>query len=649
MLPNSDDLKNMGFVYEGQPFIRIVPKRQVDVESLDYVYEAQPFLTNPGTENVDVTFDEPIPVLDQLTTYFPGGQDTLPIVDFLTTNAADRVSFNEPCYILDELFTSATSRVDIEITGSVELRVLSAYETNGSVELKVKQAVDLTGTVALNVLADNLVGVTNATAADNPTQTTLILGGQTIYSHPATLPPNGLSNARCYINYLCNSLFSDQSLSNFLKWNISIDGGQGTWRTTSITDFGVMGDLVEPFGLLGTITQKGREKTGGSYGYINGGILGKPLLNKPVAFLYAGVQQFTTINPNQALILPDPANWQTHSSAIKAIANVAGVSVNWTITDYPLTDTTFQAGQTGIEAMTSLAESVGAKLRPNGGDQYTVVYPNKALGKYTVPDCCLIQSMSNICYLDVKTGIYNPGVYAMPQYGQFNAGAANIPSGGPENNRGANGSFERNVEVLYITSKLETQQDPQFLLDLPFDFEDIFIKVITVNDGTGQFVTLNPSKWFLLQTGFGGEYVNFNDVAGVLQPQIRISWELFPQANTDVQNGKFKFIIGYTTKSLSGPGAESDSQQDQIDKQTQGRTWLRFRFIPVCQYNLTIIFSGAIPLPGMAIEAQLGDYIIGQDGDVIIENVDFSNPGILNITAIQWAEISYYDYFLGQG
>ena len=685
-LPTSPDLFGLAYPFRGTGFTNVVTSGEVDTSTLEYPFEATgfvaptgspapanslfnlqyaeyalPFIMSAGKDGVN-TFSLQyglfgLPALAPTTTTPSPATFTelLPIRDSLSISF-DKVSFDELLPLRDSLSTAAPGG-QVTVYGTIVIEVKVQDTVYGTTVLRTKANPTCLGSTRLNVLADNLVPITSASSLTNPTKPTLVLGGNVIYSHPETIPPNGLTNARCYVNFLCSSLFAGQQISNFFSWNISIDSGRGTWRTNSITDLPYsLTDPVQIFGLTGVETEKGRQKTAGSYSYINGGILGTRRLNQPVAYLYNGNPQFTALLPNQnLLVLQNPADWLTYSGAALAIGAAAGVTVNWAVQDFPMTDGSFQAGNTGIEALESIAEGIGAKLRFNGGTAYTVVLPNKPLGLYIIPDCCLIQSMSTVCSLDVKTGIYNPGVYVWPNYPTGSAGVNILPNDGPTQETTPN-SFNRQVEVIYTSSKKMTALDPSVAIDLPNDFEDVMIRIKTLTDGEGRFVSARPEHvtvvgnnnvleveplWFLLQTGVAGGlggtgYVNYNDINGVLQPQVNINYSLFPQDNTDVNDGHFTFQIGVIKKKQTAGAANPN--------QVMGRTWLRFRFIPVCQYNITCIFDGTIPMPGTAVKATIGDYTIGQNNDVIIEHVDFTNPGILNITAIQWAEIEYYQY-----
>lgn len=637
-LPDSEDQKNLDLIYEGQPNPAISPKGEIDTEDLGYVYEAQPLVTLPGENRITVT--DLLVTIDDLNAP-QAGSDVGPMIDSVEITAATIV-VEDFLYTPDEAVGIFDE--DLNLNFSVILKVVEDTRIQGSQIIKISEDLNNDYSTSLNVISNNLALVTNASSAMNPVTPTLILNGVPWWSNPGTLPPNGLANARCYVNWKCDAI-AGQSLGNLFNWNLSMSGGGGTWKTISTTDYGDFGEEKSVFGILGTITEKGREKSGSAFAYSNGGILGKAKLNKPMAFLIAGNQNFTTMIPSQSLALPDPSNWQTYQAAVQALASATDISVQYNVLDYPLTDFSAQAGQTGLEALNSLAENVGAKLRRKNDTEYIINYPNDPTGLYEIPDCCLVQAITKRCHLDIKTGIYSPGVYTLYQLPQFDAGTINLPNG-PTNPLVTNPTNDFQVEEIWTSSKLLTPEDPAFPIDLPFDWDTVYVQSITVTDGGGQFVTTNPKRWFLLQTGFAGSWINYNDVGGVLKPQVTINWTLFSQTNQDMADGHFIFKVGVKRKNLSGQLQQSANSPD-IEKQTLARTQQRYRFIPACEYNITVVFSGALPFDGFEIRGGIGDFQI--EPGTIIESVDFSNPGILNITAVQWAEIQFYTNYTTMG
>jgi hypothetical protein len=46
-LPNKTDLQTMNYVYQGQPFVSVSARSDIDTTTMDYIYLEQPFVTNP--------------------------------------------------------------------------------------------------------------------------------------------------------------------------------------------------------------------------------------------------------------------------------------------------------------------------------------------------------------------------------------------------------------------------------------------------------------------------------------------------------------------------------------------------------------------------------------------------------------------------
>jgi len=45
-LPTPDSLKNMTYIYKGQPFIDVPAKSSITLHNLQYIYLGQPFMRN---------------------------------------------------------------------------------------------------------------------------------------------------------------------------------------------------------------------------------------------------------------------------------------------------------------------------------------------------------------------------------------------------------------------------------------------------------------------------------------------------------------------------------------------------------------------------------------------------------------------------
>lgn len=666
-LPEKEDLETMEFALGGRPFVRVNGNVDIDTTSMDYALAAQPFLgASASAETGNILLNEYFYLVDSASAIEPGVQgvpfrDTLAIeaslylneyVSFLDTvassNATD-VFLNEYFYNQD---TQALQTIeDIAFTGSVFLNVLEPIKFRGTTDLNVLQQVTYAGSTSLNVVPDNLAIVTQASAALNPTETTVVIGGNTLWSFPATLPPSGLSNARCFVNYKCD-VISNTSLGDLFSYNLSLTNQGGNFRIASTQDLGswTLGSSQTLFGLQGSVTKQGREKTGSQFGWTYSGIFAPVRLNKQLSFLAKTNPNYIDFIPGQSLRVPSTASWKTYRDAAQMIAAVAGATLSWLIPDLPLTDFSAFSGQSGIQALSSLAEQAGGVLRWNGGTHFNVAKPTQSFGIFRIPDCCLIQSITEECNLDLTTGVFNPGIYIYNQPATFNAGQLNLPAGTANNPSGVTTppSNETLTEDVFVTSKNMTSEDPTFTVDLPYDFQAIYIQILTKTDGAGTYVTTNPQRNFLLQTGFAGGRVNNIDVGGVLKPVILISPDLFPQSNNDVTGNHFIMKISVVRKNLGGAfeqAAKDNSAPNEI--QNLARTQNVYKWTPVCTINAQVIWFGAMPIPGMTLQGELGDYSV--PADAIIESVDFQSPGILNITAIRWAQLQFISSLLSQG
>jgi len=47
-LPTSTDLETMDYSYQGQPFVDVPARSDIDTTTMDYSYQGQPFVTNPA-------------------------------------------------------------------------------------------------------------------------------------------------------------------------------------------------------------------------------------------------------------------------------------------------------------------------------------------------------------------------------------------------------------------------------------------------------------------------------------------------------------------------------------------------------------------------------------------------------------------------
>lgn len=639
-LPVFNDLLGMDVVYYGQPFVQGPAKSNIDLFLMDTVYYGQPFVVNAASSSSSTSsLTEYIFILDSATGN-DGivGPEGVGVLDTLTRSTS--VYLTEYLSILDSA-TSASGNsdgVDGEFTASCLLQIMAEGRFDPTTTVQIAVDEDRKYSQDVVVQPSNLVAVTNATSPSNPTTPTYISNGQVIYSFPQTLPASSVwSNARCYVKFNCNDLIGTVSASATLSYGLDIQDGGGTWSASTVNEVGDFFDQIQLFGLTGTITRTGFDYPRSPY--TTKGILGSPKMNKELLFLTYGTKFYIDNFTNQNLAKPDITKYKTHQDAARLIASLTGSTLTWRVQDYPLANFTPQASQTGLQALSSLAQEVGAVLRWNGGTHYTVAYPDTSFGLWEVPDCCLITSFSKECNADLNTGYYTPGVYMVPQLSTFNAGTHvnNLNEGTVTAANGTVGA--KQIEEIYRTTTPKIiGSSPVETVDLPYDFEDVYIQIVTSTDGQGRFVTFDPHRWTLLQTGFAGQYINNVDVAGVLKPVVLIDPSLFPQNNTDLQNGPeyWYMKIGITRKQVAG-GTAGD-EDDAEKKLLLGQTVMRYKFVPTCTGTISATFFGSIPLPGMTARATMN----GRTIQGIIESVNFSSPGIITVNVVDWTRLVFY-------
>ncbi len=54
-IPTKTELETMDYSYQGQPFVNVPAKENIDTTTMDYSYLAQPFVTNPAGGGVVIT------------------------------------------------------------------------------------------------------------------------------------------------------------------------------------------------------------------------------------------------------------------------------------------------------------------------------------------------------------------------------------------------------------------------------------------------------------------------------------------------------------------------------------------------------------------------------------------------------------------
>lgn len=538
---------------------------------------------------------------------------------------------------------------------------ISPVSFNGTMRLGVQQFLNYNYTTQLGVYGNDMVAVTNATSASNPTLPTLILHGATAYANAATMPSGDISQVQCYVSFSCQNVvtpdttkpphpsWSSISMDEVIKWNVDINNDGGTWSTDTIVDYGSYGDPIKIFGISGAITDKGWAYSSSPSLNLNSGILGVRSANRELAFLLYGNPQYSTNTVNQWVSYPNPQDIKTHADCARLIANLAGLNVHWGIRDYMYFNWQPQASMTAIQALSALASEVGGVLRWNGDNNYTVMYPNQSRGLWVVPDCCLVVAVQRKCKLDLNSGVYNPGVYMMPQLGTYNAGTGSIyfatGTGGtsstgslasaPSTNSafkvgGQGSAAQEQPTAKYSSRTIMTSSSPQEYVELDWDTANIYVQNVTVSDLSGPYTTTDPNQWAVL--GTFNNLAQFITVNGQVKPVLYLQPGWFPSGNNDATNGNWYLRVG-TTKTPAPLTQVTDTATSTI-----ARNLMKYKWIPVCTGSITCAFFGSIPMTGMTVVCNYN----GKQISAIIESVSFSSPGIITVNFVNWGELNFY-------
>lgn len=593
-----------------------------DLLTLPLVEGEEQELSDSATFNITLTIDEHQELGDDAK--FPvveSEEQTLTdsVINFITINIDEAIPLSD---------SGSAAFEAIEFTGCVTAQIKQLYLLNDTVVVRITDDIIDNYTTNINIIEKNLVLTTNASSTGNVFTPVVILNGSTVIN-PSGIVIEGASSARCLVYFDQNQI--GQSCANkIFNWSININQDGGTWSLTTLNPIGNLGDQLTIFGLTGTITDKGRERSNSIDGYTTSGIFGAPLLHKQLAFVLFGNKQYTDLIPGQTLLIPNPDRWKSASDAARAIADVAGISINWLTHDVPIVDFFREGGITAIEALRSLANRVGGVLRWNGGLKYSISYPDVPTESRSIIDCCLLNGIAFQEHLDLELGITGTGVQIIPIIQQYDSTQTQIPD-----------SLSTPTDTVVANQLIKTQtvitnEMPPFVKDLPYNFDSVYIQILTRTDGTGTYVTTDPKKFFLLNTGIGGRYVNNFDIGGVLQPHVILDSSLFPTENTDVDNGNFWLTVAYTTKSL---GDAYDSRVKQ--REDEIRNILQYqeliRYVETYRGSIDGIFYGEIYMPGMFVTATLGDLTV----DGIVQSFSFSYPHNIQISVSKFKKLNF--------
>jgi len=586
--------------------------------------------------------------LDKVTSLDSFGQ----VTDDLVTNI--KVFFTEGLPSVGLLGQSLMDELDayawFDFTDTTKLSVTPEFIKDDTTVISIAGVEYGLDTTNIVITPNNLVAVTSASSVSNPFAPTIIVNGVTTVTNPSTAPsPTYVDSSTNYVNF-DNPGISGTSYCDLNGANFSLDYSGGSFAVTSNNPWigstyqTNLGQQVSILGFTGTIVDWGRTISSSEKFYTTSGIFGSPTLNKQFNIITYQSSQYFQFLTNQANLysVPPQNSFTTVGGMARAVADLCGVSLSFMVPDAPYHDSLSQSGLTGLEALNSLASLVGATLRWNGNNHYSICYPDYYAGLWEVPYEDLINA-SGISYeyhLDLGLGVSGAGVMDLPVNSLFDPSAKDIS--------GQSGISSPQVRQVGKVSKLLTSSDPPVVFDLPQDYDKVYLQIlIAPGQGTGganqlgiqNFVTTDPGQWFeFSDTSFSNFYIFQSNVGGYFIPQCKIDHLLMPQ-NDAVQNDNFTLTVAVTTKSLSNSYDSAFKDAELAYRDIQARIQANVRFIQVYTGTINATFFGSIPVPGMWGKATY----CGETVQGIIESVTFTAPDRVSVRVAQYRRINIID------
>lgn len=581
------------------------------------------------------TFDEPIAVSDttivSITKLF---EETFPCSD-----AANYAGF---------VYQDSTDSAIIEVTVN--------DQAFGCTEIDIQINEDVTASAELVVQQFTPNPTTDITSGDNTFLPTVIAGGVTYSTNPATAPAIDYTvTSDTYFVQWENAQAGVLNSCDITNFSFQLDNTGGTWNiispftlTGDTTPNGNLGKLVNIYGFQGSINEFGDVLATSQFGYQTKGIFGPPALHEQLFMLLRGNTYLLGILTSQT---PAPnGTYSTVRAVAGAIAAAAGISITYAIPDCPISSL-FGQGTTGLDALSTLAGTLGGYLRWDGGNRFTFAYPDEmntiigvpgafGAGNWTIPNERLINSFSESYIRDLSLGIQGTGLQVIYIPNTFGTGSNSVPDPLQSGNQG--GAAYTN---LTVTKSLLTSSDPPLTFDLPANYDKVYIQIL-VNPGLAgsgglfNFVTDNPQEFFLFDASLGvaGDYIYQANIGGAIVDKVKLDYRLFPQ-NDAVQSGNFTLTLGYTVKDLGAAFDSAAANSAANQAEILARNLNAYKFVKTYQGNVSCSFFGSIPLPGMLLTMTA----CGKTYKGIIESVAFERPGILNIQFAQYKRLKFYD------
>lgn len=561
-----------------------------------------------------------------------------------------------------------------DVIDSVCIQSASVFSLHDSVLIGISGSHDVTDSVTVGVIQETLASITSASGGsyavplnpidispidnsptqlpvpgnvdiiyvNNPWEPSIIVDGVVYSNNVSTFPPS-YGPQTTFVQWLDIDLPGSNNSSNLQDFSFRLGFDGGYFSVLSTNPLGNKGDEITIFGLKGTIVRTGEKFSNSAYGYITKGIFGTPNLNKEFNIINYGNQYYIGFVGSQILYpyVTQPNQQMTVWDMCRNIARSSNTHMGFYVVDSPYNDTLGQSGQTGLEALSSLANQVGAQLRWSGNDFYSIVYPDFHQGTFIVPSSRLLtaEGIEYETILDLGLGVTGTGVLQIPKTTAFDTDTNQVPNGS---------SVPTIVDQLHTIRTAVADGAPPIKLPLPAETQSAKIQIV-VNDtnGTGSatgpgagWITQNDSIWFDLGSpSISNPYVKLSDSNISYKPYVQIDSSMFPDIDA-INNGEFSMNIGIERRSL-GDNYDQDVENEQSRlKDLINRMLANLRFIKTYEGTINCFFYGVIPLPGMWASAT---DLCGNKVEGIIESVNFSAPGILTIQVAQYLRVNFLD------
>lgn len=453
--------------------------------------------------------------------------------------------------------------------------------------------------------------------SSNPTAATFINNGSYVYQNSSTDPmsqPNA-PNISTVSMVTFNFAVGSTTLCNCRSVNLNLVMEGGTFSVSSTVPIGLKGTIIHIAGIPCFIDKVGYRLNSGEASYKTSGFIG-PNANLFKAAVWAGYGDSVLSNliPTPALVIQPLSSAATARTVATHLAAAAGVGLTWSIQDVPITDFTPESGLTVIEAMKSAVARAGGELRFDGIQNYNVMYPDQTSIPFSIPSCKLVGPDG------VETEQpWNIGTapYLTPnQLAAFAKGYKNLPV---QLSGGVTGTTCPPVQVIDTSTKVFTTSDPNKYVQLPVNYEAVYIQHLCHTDPSGLYCTLpkpqpvgDPSHvqgqvssgqvltgdWFLLnQPGS----INSINMGGMQVPVAVLNSSCYPPAgtNADIDNGNFVTSIGVTLQPRANDNGNALSNLK--DRESSSLLINTYRFVPVFTASLQTVFWGMLPIPGMVL------------------------------------------------